>query len=334
MKKIILLIAVFSFAISLLKAQSVVETVNFDNYINSTNNDLQNNFYSTGTGMSLTANPANGITGGCLVTSDTNNWGNDNAVYCSKFKGMIGTTYTASVCFKYDNTSINLSHFERPVSIWLRPSADWNHYLICTIERTGTFGQLTYGWGNSSSPTLTFQNNYWYRFSIAATFVGGVSHQIDIVSSAYDLGINGTGYPSLIGSTSGTFDDDVLIADSAISVSLNGAHWGGSIYLDNFYYQGVKSADSCLFVTGVNEVMSGNSDLHYSIQNNVLHIESENDFKNAELKIFSLSGQQLLTFKMKTASDEFDLSKLSDGLYLINIKTPERIYTSKFVVMK
>src|SRR5204863_381888 len=91
---------------------------------------------SSGFGMSLTATPSNGITGGCLLTNDTNIWGNDNATYCSKFKGVMDSSYAVSICFKYDTNLIHTSYFERPVSIWLVPGADWNPYFTYTIENT------------------------------------------------------------------------------------------------------------------------------------------------------------------------------------------------------
>src|SRR5436190_21412952 len=91
MKQTTTLILGFFLLISLtLNAQFVAEDINSDNYVSPTDNDLQNHFYNSGFGMNLTAIPANGITGGCLLPGDTNIWGNDNATYCSKFQANIG----------------------------------------------------------------------------------------------------------------------------------------------------------------------------------------------------------------------------------------------------
>ncbi len=164
-------IVFFLFVNCILRAQSVSENIIFDNYVSPTNNDLENHFYSSGFGMSLTAIPSNGITGGCLLTNDTNIWGNDNAIYCSKFKATIGTTCDVNICFKYDTTVINSLYYERPVSIWLNPSADWNHYLIATVSRAKKFEQITYGWVNPTSPTLFLEQDKWYRLRNCLNFI-------------------------------------------------------------------------------------------------------------------------------------------------------------------
>jgi hypothetical protein len=330
MKKISMFTLGFFLSINLaVSAQTVAEYISFDNYISPANNDLQNHFYSSGFGMSLTAIPSNGITGGCLLAGDTNIWGNDNATYCSKFKGVIGSGYGIGISFKYDTSSIHTSHFERPVSIWLFPSADWNHYLTTTISRTKKFEQLTYGWVNPTSPTLQLLHNHWYKFNLFMVFTGGSSgDQIDITSSVYNLGLNGTDPQVLIGSLSGTFNDSILIADTAISVSINGAHWGGAAYLDDFRFEGVKSSDSCLTPVGVKPIE--NSDFTYFVDNNMLHVKCKDDYRNTEVIIYNVNGQKILEYKLMYQEGECNLSQLPGGIFFLQIITRRKTYATKF----
>jgi hypothetical protein len=336
MKKTYTLFLGFLLSMSLtLHAQFVAESVNFDNYVSPTDNDLQNHFYNSGLGMNLTAIPTNGITGGCLLPGDTNIWGNDNATYCSKLQGGIGFGGGVAISFKYDTSQIHTNHFERPVSIWLVPSSDWNHYVIGTISRAKKFEQISYSWVNPTSPTLPLQHGYWYKFNISISFTGGVTgDQVDVTSNAFNLGTSGTDPQILIGSYSGSFNDSILVADSAISVSINGARWGGAIYLDNFEFEGYKSSDSCTTPVGINESSIGNPDLNYSIKDNMLHVFCDHDYDNGVLEIMNVSGQKLRTSKLTAASSDIDLSEFSNGLYFLTVRTLKKNTAFKFVLSR
>src|SRR5690242_2144826 len=89
--------------------QVVNETVSFDNYISPTDNDFVNRF---DIGNGLNPIPASGISGGCLETPLTISWGNDNAVYCTRYKGMTGENYTTGICFRYDTTQLNVMNYD------------------------------------------------------------------------------------------------------------------------------------------------------------------------------------------------------------------------------
>src|SRR6266536_995815 len=80
-------------------AQIVIENVSFDNYISPTNNDFTNRFTN---GLGLTQITTNGITGGCLTTPNTVSWGNDNAIYCSKYIAADSSICNTRISFKYD----------------------------------------------------------------------------------------------------------------------------------------------------------------------------------------------------------------------------------------
>ena len=74
--------------VSRVSSQPVSESVLFDNYVSTADNDFVNRF-DNGTGLNQIQ--TNGITGGCLETPQTISWGNDNAIYCTRYKGQIGT---------------------------------------------------------------------------------------------------------------------------------------------------------------------------------------------------------------------------------------------------
>ncbi len=334
MSKRILFILALMFSMNRIsQAQFVAESVIFDNYVSPSDNDLQNHFYSTFSPMSLTAISTNGITGGCALTSDSSIWGSDNSVYCSKFQALPGAC-GVSICFKYDTAGIDYFHLERPVSIWLTPNSDWNHYVVATISRNRKFEQITYGWVNPTSPVLPLADGHWYKFSLTTSFTGGVSgNQIDITSSVEDLGTSGLSIPVVVGSLDGTFDDHTVISDSAIAVSVNGTYWGGSRYLDNFAFEGYKSPDSCLTV-GINTISSdNNSEFSYTISNNILSVRLD-DFKDAELAVSNSSGERIIFSTMKSREERFDLSYFANGIYFLKINSPRKIFTEKFVISK
>src|SRR5688572_26891958 len=140
MKKYLYPVIVFA-SILPASAQMVNETVNFDYYISASDNDLVNLFdYGTG----LTQLQANGIGGGCLETPLTISWGTDNAVYCTRFQGITGTSYTTEVCFRYDTLQLDAINYDRPVSLWMKPSADPNHYIIGSVLHTGQVQIVSY----------------------------------------------------------------------------------------------------------------------------------------------------------------------------------------------
>ncbi len=322
-------------------SQIVTENVLFDNYISSTNNDFTNHF--TG-GLGLTQITTNGITGGCLTTPNTENmnWGNDNAIYCSKYIGA--NTYYAktSVCFKYDSTQINSVNFDRAVSIWLNPSADFNHYIIASVTYNKKLQIVTYSWANNL-PSLNLLNAHWYQLLLQANFVtASPDYQINITASVNDLGLTGLTPPVPVGSSSGMINDSILFGDSAVQVSIAGTLWGGAKYLDNFHFEGIKSADSCLTIpTGV-AVNETDDDviLFPNPARNKLAIGNR-QYANESIEIYDILGEKRLTLTLfpdnnrdrrgeGTAS--IDVSKLAPGIYFLRIVSDEKFVTKKFVV--
>jgi hypothetical protein len=168
MKKIIAAaVILLNFNISCGYSQIVTENVLFDNYISSANNDFVN-YFTGGSGLSQIT--ANGITGGCLTTPLTVNWGNDNAIYCSKYIAADSAYTNTRLSFKYDTSQINNINFDRAASIFLRPSRDFNHYVIASVNNNKRLQIISYSWTNTP-PLLNLQHNHWYEFLLNTAFV-------------------------------------------------------------------------------------------------------------------------------------------------------------------
>ncbi|MBL0342317.1 MAG: hypothetical protein IPP71_16255 [Bacteroidetes bacterium] len=111
-------------------AQPVTENILFDTYYSPSNNDFENYFSGNSLMNQITTN---GITGGCLTTPNTESWGNNNAIYCSKYIDSASYSSSTQLSFKYDTTQLNSINYDRAISIFLKPGADANHYIIGSI---------------------------------------------------------------------------------------------------------------------------------------------------------------------------------------------------------
>lgn len=330
MKKAILPLIVFLFATScLVTAQMVSETVDFDNYISTSDNDFQNRFDK---GPGLNQLQTNGITGGCLETPQTENWGNDNAVYCTHFKGQIGVSYITGICFKYDTTQLNSINFDRATSLWMKPYADPNHYVIASVLGTGNIQIVSYS-AAASSAVLALQQDHWYNLLLITDFTGGAfNDQININAQVNDLGLSGQDPPFPTGFTNAVLHDSILIADADIEVSVTGTSWGGALYLDNFRFDGMKSFDNCVS-TEVNE--NGKEKyFSFSVINNTLSILSSPAFGNSEMEILNLNGQKLKIEKINSGISKYDLSSLPNGFYFLRVTNEKTGNSKKFVLIR
>ena len=325
-------------AISILSAlsaigQVVTQFVNFDTYQSSINNDFVNNF-SGGNGLTFIQN--SGITGGCLDTPDSVLWGNSNAVYCSRFHPIQGDTIKASICFKFDISTIHANSFQRGVSIWMQPNADFNHYIIATVNYNQRMELITYGWTNSPGPVASLQSNHWYRFTLNAVTNTGISSQVIVKSEIFDLGLSGTSSPVSVNSSSGTFNDNVLATDTSIYVSMSGTAYGGAKHLDDFEFNGRKGVSNCITSVGIAE--AGNID-NISIYPlpavNKLHIEmnpgSANIFSKAV--ILDATGVTVLYIEMEELKNELDISRLQPGIYFIVFTGSNKTISKKLIIL-
>jgi len=328
-KNYILIFLGLSITIQQLQAQMVSETVDFDTYVSASDNDFENRF-DNGTG--LTQIQTNGISGGCLQTPQTINWGNDNAVYCTRFKGVIGVSYITGICFKYDTLQFNNINFDRAASVWMKPYADPNHYAIASVMDTRRIQIVSYS-ASGTSAVMQLQQNHWYNLLLTTDFTGGgANDQIDINAQVNDLGVTGTDPPLPTGFTNAVLYDSVLIADTSVEVSVTGTSWGGARYLDNFRFDGMKSFDNCIS-TAVNDHEAEKS-FSYKLENSTLTVFADATFLSGELELLNLNGQKLVTEKIISSEIMIDLSGLSSGIYFLAMKNDSRMSTQKFSIVR
>lgn len=295
-------------------AQLISETVDFDTYVSASDNDFQNRF-DGGTTLSQILN--NGITGGCLETPQTVSWGNDNAVYCTRLKGAAGVTYIQGICFKYDTSEINIINFDRAATLWMKPSADPNHYLIASIINTPEIQVISYS-AIGFSGTLNLLHDHWYNLLMSADFTGGgAGDQIDVNAQLNDLGISGTDPPLPAGFTNITLHDSILFADSVIDVSITGTLWGGTRYLDNFRCDGMKSFDNCIS-TDVNKIGPA-EEFSMALENNTLSVYASHENRGSEVSIFSSTGEKIFSEKIESGVTSFNLQEVASGIYFVSI---------------
>ena len=313
--------------------QIVNETVDFNNYVSSTDNDFVNRFNN---GLGLTQITTSGITGGCLTVPATMDWGNDNAVYCSKYISDSGSYCRTSVSFKYDTTVFSTSGFDRAVSIFLHPYADFNHYVIASVSHTHRIEILTYSWTNSPGPLLNLVHNHWYDLILTVTFTGGPSgDQVDVNTLVTDLGTTGQTPPIPVNSSSGTFNDSVLVGDTAVRVSFTVTGNGGAKYIDNFRYEGIKSADSCISIpTYIFEKTP--EDFSVFISGNKLTVGSSEFGDKSEITIYSIRGEKIFSQKLIAESrhQDIDISGWTPGVYFVCLKTMQSASVKKIALVR
>ncbi|MEO8150102.1 MAG: T9SS type A sorting domain-containing protein [Bacteroidia bacterium] len=312
-------------------AQVVDENVHFDFYQNASNNDFINHFSG---GLGLTQIQTSGITGGCLTAPDSISWGNDNAIYCSKYKPNIGDTIVTTACFKYDGTTIHPASFQRAMSIWLTPQADFNHYIIATVSGDSKIELLTYSWNNNPYPLLTLIQNHWYRYKLSVVMIGGATHQVYVKAEVFDLGLSGTATPSLVNSSNGTFQDNILVADTAIQVSITGATYGGCAYLDDFHFHGQEGFTNCINVgAAIADPVSSETISVYMSDKNILHIiNNDKRISKMDITIFNLEGSKLKEYETSDMNFNLDLSELSNGVYFARVRTIYKTTNTKIIV--
>lgn len=331
MKKNILLL--FSLLIANLfssRAQITNEFVDFNTYMSATDHDFVNHFNN---GLGLTQINTNGISGGCLTVPATMNWGNDNAVYCSKYVADSGWYCKTYISFKYDTTLINSSSFDRALSIFLRPSADFNHYIIASVSHSHRIELITYSWTNSPGLLINLVHDHWYMFILRVPFTGGASgDQVDINAAVADLGTTGQLPPNTIGVANGTINDSVLFADAAIEVSFTATTDGGAKYIDNFQFEGIKSADSCISIpTGIAE--KPETDFSAFVSGNELIIQNASGESGQVAEIYSGNGQLIYSVPF-TNQASMNISNWMRGIYFVRLKGLDSTIAKKIAILR
>jgi hypothetical protein len=308
MKRTTLTLVLIFFAIMQSFSQAVSEQVSFDNP-----NDLADHFYGL---QSMVQIPANGVTGGCLDTPDSINWGNDNSIYCSKFAAA-DTEFLVSVMFYYSDSVINPNSYDRAVSIFLRPHTDPNHYVIGSFSHDKKIEGLSYFAANSSN-AITMTNNHWYKLNVILSISNNF---INAILELEDKGANGQSAATSMGSIQLPFPDTLLANDNAIEVSVIGSKSGGGIYLDNFEFNGYKSADSCL--TASIRDISNDADLKLIREGDKIQLLTDKLISNCEA--YDLNGRRIKTWTGASIKS-IDISGFGRGIYLFRFDGFEKAF--------
>lgn len=324
MSKITLTFFLITFSVLQIAAQQVTETVDFDNYNNISDNDLVN-WFSGGNG--LTQITTNGIQGGCLQTPDSINWGNDEANYCFKYHNLNSAGTSTRFCFKYDSTLTNLPSYARCASIWIKPSADFNHYVIASVSHQKKIEILSYSWTNNGAPSFSLIHGNWYQLVLFLTYSGStINTSVDI----FDLGSTGLFAPSLVDHQFGSITDSIFCNDTSVTVGISGSRKGGAQYIDNFKFIGEKSSDSCAYsIPNVVNDISVNDNFIFSYNNN--QIQLTNNSSPVIMEIINVEGQIILSRKMNEIFS-FNTAHLPSGIYFLKATNAEGNFLRKFVV--
>ena len=307
-------------------SQVINEDVLFDTYINANDNDLLNYFSGNQTLVQI---PTNGITGGCLQTPDSNNWGNDNSRYCSKYQAVNNQLYTTSICFYYDPALISATGFDRATSIWVQPNTDFNHYLIASVSHAAKIEIYTYFSFTSSISAMNLLANNWYRLELGFSFTGSPNPQTNFYSKINLLGPAGVSSPVLVDSIFDSMNDTILQTDPAIDISITGSKNGGSMYLDNFKYQGVRSVNSCN-LTDI-EHTQNKSTLNISVTNKFLLVEGAL-IEGKKYSVYDMDGKTILSDRFNSNRSSINLSFLSSGIYFISVSDMNEKKSNRFII--
>ena len=335
MKKISTLYVTLVLQLATAGAQTVVrEDVHFNFYQSMSANDFVNHF-SSGNGLSQIQN--NGITGGCLATTDSIDWSNNRALYCSHYKPGTGDTSYTSICFKYDTAAMHPGTFQRAMSIWLIPYADFNHYIVASVTGNKKLELLTYSWANNPYPILNMLDRHWYRCILTTAFIGGSLHQVYLKADVFDLGFSGISVPALVNSSSGTINDSVLVADTSIAVYINGAARGGAIYLDDFRFEGREGYSNCVnTLTGIShEAVSHSFSIYPSPAMHTIFVEPNfHPVENIHVVIYDMMGKKLKEITSGEKKIALDVSSLPENIYFMQCSTATNVWTTKITVNK
>lgn len=315
-----------------LQAQVVTEDVHFDFYQSAANNDFANYFNGLTT---ITQSQTNGITGGCLLLTDSIDWGNDRGIYCSAYHPLSGDTTVTAVSFKFDSTTIHVNSFQRAMTIFMHPWSDPNHYVIATVSGTKKLELITYGWVNTPYPSLNLLHNHWYRYLLTTAF-NATGFQVYIKAEVYDLGTSGISTPLFVNSSSHTITDNFLAVDTAIQVAISGAKFGGGIYLDDFHFHGRKGISNCVINTGFDENKAPEEIRIYPavVRKDLTIIRNDKSTGPMKVSIFNLMGEKLLLYETNKIKSEIDISSFANGIYIVNCETKTRNANAKIILNK
>lgn len=228
-----------------------VDSVNFDNYISPSDNDLVNDFSGT---YFVTQIDSNGITGGCLLP-ESSFMSSDNATYNKKYylNQSDSLPTTGSICFKYSLSAAKVLKYGPYIDFTFENDSrhffSWADATLAYDDISGYTGSRLYvqgAYGGFGTTMFPMTDGHWFKLvlQISVQTVDTVKNLDTISASAYlyDIGVSGTDAPTLIFSnvnrSIGT--DNFELPNSYMYPHLNGAANGGVVYLDNYNISGYR----------------------------------------------------------------------------------------------
>jgi hypothetical protein len=308
-------------------AQSVTQTVRFDTYVSSSNNDLVNNFSNTSW---ITQVTSGGITGGALAPPDSISWGNDKLNFCRNFFNIQDSAMDNSICFLYDASKVRPSAYQRAADIMLF-SGVVNHYILFSVNYNHHLTILSYGSASDSllSPLVS---GHWYR--LVTTLKSLASNGVFTKAEVFDLGTGGTGTPVSMGSNTSVFVDQDVNQSNFIDVSVSGAGFGGSALLDDYTFHGIPAANSCspAGFADIPEPLHSYS-CYPSPAHEKLVIKRQDgvDVEMEELRVYNALGELIVLDQKVRTPYTVEAGTWPGGMYILEIFSHGTVFRSKIL---
>jgi len=293
-------------------------TINFDNYVSSTDNDLTNSFTQLD---SLTQITSGGIGGGCVQTVYLYHPG---CFYKDTF--IIGVlTTSASVCFKYNSATyaLNDNYLGVGMNFFCVNNSLGNKYL--SVTASGQYMNIT-----SSTATMTdtlpgsatLTNGHWYKLSYDFTVYSTDSTHMTANAYLYDIGTNGSAIPTTVLSKTNLIFNNEFSPDHRVRFLVNGAKRGGGQYFDNVYISGVAT-------TGIVNIPSNSYFDMPTLVNYSIPVRTDFE-KEVTYRIVSIDGRLLKTGTF-THNADIDIKQLPMAVYIIQFTGEGLNILKKFV---
>lgn len=309
-----------------------IDTITFNNYINSTDNDLVNNFtnisnfYQTTTG---------GITGGCLNV--TNNF--SNSIARSKNKVFIfraQDTLEVSARFYFRGDTVSVSDVNSALGFRLHPYSistsnfDFSKFVEFGVDKSNPSTKDALFFGDDLGSAHSYINspyllgiNKWYEVKVKIYKLPSSTKFISD-GNIIQLSNDGTTSMGVWRSCTGDIIDNADVYNSdTYTFSLKAR-----------YYEGVKKIDQIIVKSG--EYPLTTSEIKISenapLLMNTLVLKDLHllDYSNIQqMTIFNLFGQKL--YQQQINSNTINIEFLHSGMYLCVLKYDNKYYTYKFL---
>jgi hypothetical protein len=328
MKKAILVSGMLCSLLSV-NAQTT-QSIAFDSYVSTSNNDLKNKFIGSYTFSQVASG---GITGGAVAITGNNDRNEYNLTGWATLKDTFNITannLNASICFKYaPNTNTNYQPAAikiQTVGVDLSSMSDClNAYYEYNGNEDGQVSVNTIASSSSSSFHTNLVTGHWYKLSISTQ--KGAAPTVNFTISLQDLGATGTGTPQTIATkTSALNIGDFFNPDYDIMVGFTGDHAGGADYLDNFSVTGTMLHGS----SNINEAMLSNAINMPTLVNDQIPITISELNEIVNYTISDINGKTLFTGKF-TNKTNINIAGLTTGSYFASFRNKDSKIVKKFL---